>query len=405
MSAIKVSSKLASAAGDMLLNIVATLVPMAALQLVVLPLVARDVSEETLGTILATISLLGLIPMTAGNVINNVRLLRDIKYKKTGVSGDFSVIVAFTCAVCALAVCIGSYFVGVCTTSNLIAVGTASALMVTREYLVVEYRLKLNYRCILFTNLWQTFGQLVGYACFIVFGTWGLIYLIGYFACNLYLICTTTIWKDPFVVTSQMRGTLGDIVSLGLANILSRITNYADRLILIPLAGAAIVSVYYVACLFGKILSLVISPINNVLLSYLVKADRVSRQGFWIALGGAGALCLVGYALTMLVAYPLIEFLYPQYVDAAMAFVPIATVASYVMVLSNVANPFVMRFCDMRWQTVMNAAFCVLFFIGAAMGYFVDGVFGFCIGILSANCARLALAIYIFLANSKAAGI
>ena len=405
MPEIKVPSKLTSAAGDMFLNIVATLVPMAVLQLIVLPLVARDVSEGAYGVILASVSLLGLIPMTAGNVINNVRLLREEEYAGSGTNGDFSIVVAFASGACAIAVCIGSYSMGVCTVSDLASVGVASVLMLLREYLVVEYRLKLNYRGILFANIWQTVGQLIGYACFTASGIWGLIYLLGYFASDLYIIRTTTIWRDPFIITPRMRRTLEDVASLGLANIFSRITNYADRLVLIPLAGSASVSVYYVACLFGKILSLIISPINNVLLSYLVKADRISRKGFWIALGSAGALCLVGYALTMLVAHPLIELLYPQYVDAAMVYVPIATAASYVMVLSNVANPFVMRFCDLRWQTAMNATFCALFFLGTAAGFYVDDLFGFCIGILFANCVRLVLAITVYLAKSKAAGV
>ena len=397
-------AKIASAAGDMFLNIFATLVPMAALQLVILPLVARDMPEDAYGVALATIALLGLVPLTVGNVINNVRLLRDDEYERGGEHGDFSLIVAVACALCAVAVSVGSYAVGVTSLLELVAIAITSMLMLAREYLVVEYRLRLSYRGIFFANLWQTLGQFIGLVVFFVSGSWVPVYAIGYLASDLYLLRTTSIWNEPLRTTSRLKSVLGDVASLGLANILNKLTNYADRLVLIPLAGAASVSVYYVACLFGKVLSLIVSPINNVLLSYLAKENHATRKGFYIALASGGALCAVGYAVTMLLSRPLISFLYPQYVDVAMAFVPVGTAAAYVMVLSNVANPFVMRFCDLRWQITLNATYCAAFFLGSIAGYFIGGLFGFCFGVLAANCVRLVLVVTVYLTKSKALG-
>lgn len=389
----------------MFLNIFATLIPMAVLQLVILPIVARDLSETDYGIALASIALLGLIPLTAGNVINNVRLLRDSEYRQYNALGDFSLIVIVACAVCSVSVSIGSYIVGVTSLTDLVFVAAAAALMLGREYLVVEYRLKLNYRGILYANLWQAFGQFIGFVAFFALDSWVFVYVLGYLASDVYLLRTTSIWREPLGTTPRLRATLGDVASLGFANILNKLTNYADRLVLIPLSGASSVSVYYVACLFGKVLSLIVSPINNVLLSYLAKESRAARKEFWFALMSGGALCVAGYAVTMLASRPLISFLYPQYVDAVMAYVPIATAASYVMVLSNVANPFVMRFCNLRWQTALNAVFCASFFLGSIAGYYVDGLLGFCAGVLLANCVRLVLAVAIYLTRTETSSL
>lgn len=385
----------------MFLNITATLIPMAALQLVILPLVARGLSDEAYGIALASIALLGLVPLTVGNVINNVRLLRDSEYRRSDARGDFSLIVIVACALCSVCVSIGSYVVGIVSLMELVLVAIASALMLGREYLVVEYRLKLNYRGILCANLWQALGQFVGLAAFFASDSWAFVYVFGYLASDVYLLLTTSIWREPLGTTPRLRATLGDVASLGFANFLNKLTNYVDRLVLIPLAGASSVSAYYVACLFGKVLSLIVSPINNVLLSYLAKESRAARKEFWIALASGGALCVAGYAVTMLASRPLISLLYPQYVDSVMTYVPIATAASYVMVLSNVANPFVMRFCNLRWQTVLNAVFCASFFLGSIAGYYVEGLLGFCVGVLLANCVRLALAVVIYLNRTE----
>ena len=385
-----------AAASDMALNIVATLVPMISLQLFILPLIARSMSVEAYGTAVAVIALFGLVPLTLGNVINNVRLLRNQTSTDKGVAGDFSIIVAALAMISAIFTAACSWFSGETSLAELTLISLGSVLMLVREYLVVEYRIRLNYRGILLANIWQTIGQFAGLALFYLTGLWSLIYLMAYFVSDAYLLRTTNLWKEPFRLTGEIRRTLGDTASLGLANLFNKLTNYADRLLLIPLAGASAVAVYYVSCLFGNALSLIISPINNVLLSYLAKEKKFSRKGFSLALLCGGFLCLAGFLLTVLVARPLIALLYPQFVDAAMEYVPVSTAAAYVMVLSNIANPFVMRFCDLRWQTVLNGIFCAVFFLLAFMGFSNGGIFGFCCGVLLANITRLVLVVSVY---------
>ena len=388
--------RLKAAASDMALNIVATLVPMVSLQLFILPLIARSMSADAYGSAVAVIALFGLLPLTLGNVINNVRLLRNQAYVDRGLNGDFTVIVAALAMISAICTGVCSWFSGETSIAELTLISIGSILMLVREYLVVEYRIRLNYRGILFANAWQTVGQFMGLALFYITGLWSPIYLMAYLVSDAYLLRTTVLWKEPFKITGEILRTLGDTASLGLANLFNKLTNYADRLVLIPLAGAPSVAVYYVSCLFGNALSLIISPINNVLLSYLAKEKKSSNKSFYLALFSGTLLCLLGFVLTVLVARPLISLLYPQFADAAMEYVPVSTAAAYVMVLSNIANPFVMRFCDLRWQTILNGTFCAVFFILALIGFFVAGIFGFCCGVLLANVTRLVLVICVY---------
>lgn len=388
--------KVKAAASDMALNIVATLVPMISLQLVILPLISRSMDADAYGIAVAVIALFGLIPLTLGNVINNVRLLRNQDYADKGVSGDFPILTAVLASIAAVCTGVCSWFSGETSLTELAVISLGSFLMFVREYLVVEYRISINYRAILFANIWQAAGQLLGLAIFFLTGLWSSIYLMAYLVSDVYLLRTTALWKEPFALTAEFRHTLNDTASLGLANSFNKLTNYADRLILIPLAGASAVAVYYVSCLFGNALSLIISPINNVLLSYLAKEKQSTNKGFYLALISGALLCLLGYFLTLLVARPLIVLLYPQFVDAAMEYVPVSTAAAYVMVLSNIANPFVMRFCDLRWQTVLNGVFCAAFFILALSGFSCAGVFGFCCGVLLANATRLVLVVLVY---------
>lgn len=393
--------KVKSAAKDMAINIAATLIPTAALQLLVLPVAARGMSDDSYGLALAVIALLGVCPLTVGNVINNIRLLKDEEYRKGGEKGDFSAIVLASCVANCIVIFLGALAIGGQGAFGIALVVLASVMMLCREYLVAEFRLKLDYKGILVTNLLQTCGMMVGLGIHMLTGYWACIYLIGYGASIAYLLFATEIWRDPVCVTNRMKETLGAFASLGIANILNKLTAYADRLVLIPLAGAGNVAVYYIACLFGKILSLLISPINNVLLSYLVKEDKASDKAFWASLGVGALLCVVGYIVTMLLAYPFLQILYPQFVDAAMSFIPVTTAAAYLMVLSGIAGPFVMRFCDLRWQIVLNGCFCAVFFIGSIIGFYFAGLMGFCVGVLVANGVRVICVVAIYTKKSK----
>lgn len=57
---------------------------------------------------------------------------------------------------------------------------------------------------------------------------------------------------------------------------------YLDRLLLLPLLGGAIVTIYTVASLFGKCLGIVMTPIAGVLLGYYFQKNfSLSQKNFW----------------------------------------------------------------------------------------------------------------------------
>ena len=125
--------KVKAAASDMALNIVATLVPMISLQLVILPLVSRSMDADDYGIAVAVIALFGLIPLTLGNVINNVRLLRNQDYADKGVSGDFPIFTAVLALIAAVSTGVCSWFSGETSFAELVLITLGSFLMlVTR---------------------------------------------------------------------------------------------------------------------------------------------------------------------------------------------------------------------------------------------------------------------------------
>ena len=99
----------------------------------------------------------------------------------------------------------------------------------------------------------------------------------------------------------------------------------------------------------------------------------------------------------------MLRFMYPQYVDAAVQYVALSSLAAYAMVLASIANPFVMRFCSLKWQIVLNAIFCSTFFGFGIFGFYLDGMMGFCFAVLIANLVKLVLIVLVFSFRSKGA--
>lgn len=72
----------------------------------------------------------------------------------------------------------------------------------------------------------------------------------------------------------MFKGTLIESTTLFIAGLISRLINYADKLLIYPVLGGEEVAVYYAASIIGKMISMLISPISNVVLSYLAKIEK-----------------------------------------------------------------------------------------------------------------------------------
>lgn len=394
-------SMLKKISGDMLLNIIAAFVPSAVLQLLVLPLVASGMTDQGYGEAIAVIALFGSISLTLGNVCNNVRLLNDKKYHESDVVGDFLPIVFSGMFINSALICLGTLMISRFGLVDVAVIVLSAAVMFVREYSIVQFRLELNYSRILISNLIQAAGYLVGYFAFVLCAVWSVVYLTGYLISLLYIAIVSDVLREPLKITAFFKDTLKDVGCLSVSGLLNKITAYADRLLLIPLSGGSAVAIYYVSSLFGKILSLLVNPVNNVILSYLVKENKKSSKAFFLSLGIGFLLCGFGFLLTLLISDPLLRCMYPQYVDEAVRYIIPSSLAAYVMVLTSIANPFVMRFCNLKWQIFLNGAFCAVFFGFGILGFCLAELMGFCIAVLLANVVKLVLIVLLFVCRAR----
>lgn len=396
------TGKLKMIAGDMIINIIATIIPIFILQFVLLPLVANSYDEYHYGLMLTLISLITVSVQSFSVSLSNSRLLLDEQYKAEGLSGDFNILMIVYSVMNIFIVVIGTFlYEGKFTLINISLIIIFSVIQLIRRYLLVAYRLEINYKGILYSNIILIIGYLFGMLLFFIFEGWQLIYILGEIFSLIYVLKNTTLIKEPFKTTRLFASTTKHGLIILAASFLGTATTNIDRLLLYPMLGARMVTIYYVSTLFGKTISMLVGPINNVILTYISKMKKFEVDTFKLLLTTASILGLFSYIIIILVSEPILKFLYPLYFDNAMKLIYITTLTAIVIMLCTVINPIVMKFCNIKWQIGISSINIIVYFVFAF--YLVDlfGIYGFCVAALIASIVNLILLILVYYSNQK----
>ena len=382
---------------DMALNIVATAIPTFVLQLLILPNLAKFMSDDNYGLLVTVLAFLNVMPSTMGNVLNNIRLLYNENYVETNNEGDFNILLAILEGVNFLSVTVFLfYYDSNLTLFTVLMSGITALLWLAREYFLVAFRLIINYRAILLCNVIMVGGYGIGYLLFLGTKVWQVIYISGLLCSLIYCFIRSRLWKEPFKITPLFKRTSTQGLLLLIAKILNRLLVYADKIIVFPVLGGALVSVYYAATVFGKVVSLMITPVNSVVLTYLAKAKKKTDSMLKSALLVGIAVCAVGYIVCVLISRPVLSILYPQYVDSAMNYIYLTTGTTVLYALISIVDPFIMKFFDMKWQIAINGG-TVVVYLALGISFMIPwGLMGFCVGALLTNVLKLLFMIFIY---------
>lgn len=383
---------------DMILNIVATSIPTVVLQLLILPSLSNYMDGNAYGLMVTILAILNVVPSAIGTVLNNVRLLDEEIYKKDNEQGDFQILLLIFQVINLLTmIAISICYLEIKDVVDILLLILVGGLWLGREYHIVAFRLELDYVAILANNMCLVAGYGIGYVLFKTNGYWQSIYLLGYIFSYLHILRVCPILKEPFRKTKRFGMVLKDTTFLLISNVLARIINYADKILLYPLLGGTVISIYYAATVFSKVVGLAITPINSVALSYLSKIDKKTNSLFkWTYIVGS-VVCGMGYILTIILSRPVLELLYPKYVEAAMRYIWITSGTIVVSVLTSMITPFVLRFFDIKWQIWINGITTTGYITISLALLKQGGLMGFCIGALIANIIKLLITTYIYL--------
>ncbi|KAA9218298.1 MULTISPECIES: lipopolysaccharide biosynthesis protein [Aerococcus] len=375
---------------DSSLNILASLLLTASTQLFIYPLLSRYYDAYEYGTILTSMGLINAIGVTLGSTINNTRLLAQKKYEKKQLLGDFNNIFYAS----SLLIFLFSFILYVFN-KNSIWIGILIFFTSFRSYFTVEYRIIINYKKTLINNFVTCIGYLLGIIWLIYLKNWYLIFLTGEIFSAVYLLCSTSIIRDPLRKTIYFKDTIKSYLFYLTANSLANFMLYMDRFLIFPILGSQIVSVYTAASFLGKTAGIVMGPISGVLLSYYSKEDYIDKRAFWKRLVIFSIIAFAFFIMIVTIGYPVTYMLYPTLFGKAKQYFVIANLGVIILILGNTVQPTLLRFCHPRWSLVIQVIYLIFYLLFATLLSQKHGLFGFCLGVLLANILRLIIMVLI----------
>lgn len=385
---------------DMVLNIVATAIPTFVLQLLILPMLAKYMDSDEYGILVTVLAVLNVVPATLGNSMNNIRLIAGGNIS-AGKAKNYNALLLIMAVLNVIVVgSLVSFYDQQISLTNLSLTLIVALLWMYRDYHLVAFRLNINYPYIMFSNLLLIPGYLVGWLLFQIDGRWQWIYIFGNLSALVFILTKSRLWCEPIETDVAFTRICGQTALLFTSNMLNRITTYADKMLILPILGGTTVSIYYVATLFGKVVSLVITPVSSVMLSYLARLKKKNDSVFWQAVLSSAVVCTIGYFVCLIISRPVLGWIYPQYVDDAMHYIAITTGTMVLTALITIVNPFVLKFYDMKWQVLINS-FYVFVYIGLTLLLLTRlGLYGFCLGSLVAASVKLLFLMYTYARRS-----
>ena len=382
--------------GDFLLNFIATFLVTAMLQFMIYPLINHILGNIVYGDFLTIIGIVNTLSALVGSSLNNVRLIKNNDYERKHILGDFNILLLIS----SIIVVVISFFVfSIYFDMNYgEAVGVAALIFLLsgRSYWAVAYRIVLDYKKILLSNIFLAAGYLTG--CVLVHVTKMCIfaYIVGEVICIIYIMQTTRIIKEPFCFTPMIRGTLKDYGAIGLSTLSANIMIYLDRLILHPLLGGEAVTIYTIASLGGKYLGMVVTPLAGVLLSYYTQSDFImTRKKYLLTSFVCIILCFCSLMVINPIAPVIAEILYPNAYEEALPLIGIANVGGILVVINNMIQPAFLKAVPTFWQLIKEVFYAVCYILLGI--YFLNslGLWGFCIANIISTVAKIFLIIIV----------
>ena len=361
------------------------------LQLIVYPLLNKQVGEEELGGLLYIMGIVGIVCPSVGQALNTSRLV--VRRDHTVSNGDYNLLILICggiTSIVSLILCRGS-MTGMGMTACVFVL-----LMVTtfRYYGDVEYRLNLNYRRYFIYYALISAGYLAGFGLFKLTGNWIVIFFLGEAAAFLFLLLTGSVYRNFLKRSSAFSVAAQRGIFLMISYFVTNTTLNIDRIVLKHIMGNEAVTEFYVVSLVGKTMVLLVAPINTIIISYLTKSKKLLTRNEFLKLTLAGgAVTAIFFGLCQ-IGTPLFVWLFYRNLYATVQpFMTIANLAQVLGLYSAYLFILVLTFTTEKWQMILQALHFGVLAVSSVLATQHYGMMGFSLALLGSNLFRVAAVI------------
>ena len=383
----QIGDSIYSLAGLFLMNAVA--------QIVVFPLYARRFGDVGYGNLQYLMAYINVLTVSVGSAANYARMISPAA-ERTQNSGDYNVFLLLVSLVGVPFTYLVRVFGGApMDNATYICYCLLFVAMAFRYYADVSYKITLRYRRFFLYYLFIGIGYAIGAVLVWKTGIWPLGLLVGEALGVLYAYGSSAVLsRRALRLSPAWRKTFRVILTFFLAEGVANLILNVDRILLKLLLGASAVTVYYLATLVGKTISVVTGPLNGVLIGYLARYEgKLTRRTMRLLTLGSLAAILVFTLFCWLGGYLVLLILYTAEFDSVKDFLFVGSLAQVIYFITGILMVVLIRFAKKSYQIFINAIFGICFFGLGIPATYLFGMWGFSLSMVAACALRLAAAI------------
>ncbi len=373
---------------DSILNIVATLVVTISLQIIILPLASKYESDIEFGNIISILAIINSLSALIGSSLNNLRLINSELYSNK--KGDFGYLLLVSLVIGSIIFSF-ALFNYVVFLDHIIYL-LVFILMTFRIYLIVYFRINLNFSSILIHSLILSIGYVVGSIIYIVTKNFPLILLSGEIFSMLFLYFKLNLRALTIKKTSNFNKIRSDYINLSFSNLANVFSMYLDRYLILFMMGGKYVGYYFIASVLGKLMATISIPISGVILAYL-NSSKLENQ---IKLFKKMVILSISfgvfiYILLYIVSPYIITILYPSNWNNVKEYYNLANIGVILYLIGTFINTYCIKYLKMNRQLMIQYIYV---FILVLLGLFLIkefGLKGFIVATIIANTIRIII--------------
>ena len=397
MKVTEALKKYRSQLGDSLWSIGGLVLMNAIAQIALYPFLAKQLGEVGYGEMQYLLAYINIVTVSVGIAANYARMTSPAG-ERLQYNGNYNVFLLLVALLGIPGALLVRRFSGVdMDMPTTVCYYGLFVAMLFRYYADVAYKLTLNYRLYFVYYGLIGVGYVGGVFLFRATGVWPLAILPGEALGVLFAYTVgPTLRKKPFSLSPAWQRAWRAILILCVAESIPNVILNADRLLLKWLIGASAVTIYYLATLVGKTMSLVSTPLNGVLIGYLARYEgKLTRRIMRIVLFASVAIIVLATGVCVGGSYLVLLWLYPDELDAVRPYLFVGSLAQVFYFTTNVVATVLIRFAKKIYQVVINAAFGVCF-LGLGIPVTLRfGIIGFAVSVLIAGVVRWLTAVAI----------
>lgn len=382
---------LKKASKDFVFSILALIIYNGALQLVIYPGIESGVGADAFGTVLYLISAVSIMGAGFGTAASYSRMMA--KKDRTQENGDYNIFLLIVAAICIPVTFISLQMAGSLQKEVFIPVLVLMVLTVFRYYADVQYRMDIRFRDYFLFFTAVSVGYLIGLFVYPYLGSWTWVLLTGEIFGLVFTYFSGRIFRSPYLKRSDSFGAnMRSVWYISASNLLAALILHSDRILLRLAVGEREVTVFYTASIIGKIVALLTTPLNGIVISYLTNYKiKLNKAKFSAVSVGALLITLIGTFACMFVSSIFVKIMYPDVFSEASKFFLMANLGQLLYFISGSLMVVILPFTGEKFQLYINAIYAALFAAIVIPGAMLFGIQGVSYGLVLVNLLRFGI--------------